>query len=155
VDAAGIADIDGWADRMLLSSDRLVNSLEATGAATRLHIINVCGRQRMLSQRLAKQALLAALLRGAAAAAATAEADKARAEFEQALAILETLPLSSREIRESLDEAGRLWSALTRALAKVRSAEGQRSLTESSEALLALFEQLTERYERSMQMLMG
>jgi AmiR/NasT family two-component response regulator len=154
-DAARLADADALAERMLLQADRLVNTLEATGAATRLHVINVSGRQRMLSQRVAKQALLGALLRGEAAALANAEADKARAEFEEALAHLNSVPLSSRDIRESLVEAGRAWTTMAKALAKVRTAEGQKALGESSEALLELFEQLTERYERSMQILMG
>jgi hypothetical protein len=65
------------------------------------------------------------------------------------------VPLSTREIRDSLDLAGRTWDELTRALARVKGAEGQQALGETSETLLALFEQLTERYERSMQMLMG
>jgi len=154
-DAARLAEVDALAERMLLTADRLVNALEATGAATRLHVINVCGRQRMLSQRWAKQALLSVLLRGEAAGAASAEADKASAEFEEALAHLNAVPLTSREIRESLDEAGRLGAAMTKARARVKTAEGQKALGEVSEALLALFEQLTERYERSMQMLMG
>jgi hypothetical protein len=154
-DTARLAEIDALAERMLLQADRLVNALEVTGVATRLHVINVCGRQRMLSQRLAQQALLSVLLRGDAAAAAGAEADKAAVEFEQALAYLDAAPLSSREIRESLDEAGRLGAAMAKARAKAKSADGQKALGETSEALLALFEQLTERYERSMQMLMG
>ena len=37
----------------------------------------------------------------------------------------------------------------------VHSSAGQQTLLDASEALLALFEQLTERYERSMQILMG
>jgi hypothetical protein len=44
---------------------------------------------------------------------------------------------------------------MTQALKRVRSTEGQRAVGESSEALLAVFEQLTERYEHSMQILMG
>ena len=154
-DVARLAGVDKLAERVLLQADRLVTSLENTGMATSLHVINVSGRQRMLSQRLAKQALLAALLTGDAAVAANAEADKTRLAFEQALDYLNGVPLSTREIRESLDEAGRAWSAMNEALARVRTTQGQQALGEHSEALLALFEQLTERYERSMQMLMG
>ncbi|MFL6661498.1 MAG: type IV pili methyl-accepting chemotaxis transducer N-terminal domain-containing protein [Rhizobacter sp.] len=154
-DRERLGEVDALAERMLEHADRLVNNLEASGAATRLHVINVCGRQRMLSQRVAKGVLLAQRLRGAAASAAADEADRAGQEFEQALAHLNAAPLSSREIRESLDEAAGLWSAMAKARAKARSLEGQQALGEASEALLALFEQLTERYERSMQMLMG
>jgi AmiR/NasT family two-component response regulator len=155
VDVGRLAEVDALAERVLLNADRLVTSLETTGMASSLHVINVSGRQRMLSQRVAKQALLAVLLNGEVAVAARAEADKARAAFEEALSYLNGVPLSTREIRESLDAAGRTWGAMTQALARVPGAAGQQALGEASEALLALFEQLTERYERSMQMLMG
>ena len=49
----------------------------------------------------------------------------------------------------------RSWAAMTRALDRSQTVDGQQALGEASESLLALFEQLTERYERSMQMLMG
>jgi AmiR/NasT family two-component response regulator len=150
-----LPEIDALADGMLQAADRLVNVLEGSGAATRMHVINVCGRQRMLSQRWAQQALLSVLLRGEAAAAAGAAADQAAVEFEQALAHLNAVPLTSREIRASLDEAQRLGAAMAQARAQVASPAGRKALGDASEALLALFEQLTDRYERSMQMLMG
>ena len=78
-----------------------------------------------------------------------------KAAFEAALDYLNAAPLSTREIRESLDEAGRSWAAMTQALKQVRRADGQVALGEASEALLAVFEQLTQRYEHSMQILMG
>ncbi|HJV94463.1 MAG TPA: type IV pili methyl-accepting chemotaxis transducer N-terminal domain-containing protein [Albitalea sp.] len=155
VDVVRLAEVDALAERVLLQADRLVNHLETTGMASSLHVINVSGRQRMLSQRVAKQALLAVLLAGDAAAAARVEADKARAAFEEALAYLNGVPLSTREIRESLDTAGQTWGQMIQALERVSTVAGQQALGETSEALLALFEQLTERFERSMQMLMG
>ncbi|HJV61385.1 MAG TPA: type IV pili methyl-accepting chemotaxis transducer N-terminal domain-containing protein [Albitalea sp.] len=154
-DTRRLAQLDALAERVLLHADRLVAQLQSAGGATRLHVVNVAGRQRMLSQRLAKQALLGEVLRGAAAAAAQAEADKARQEFEMGLAYLEGAPLTTPEIRDSLDEASRGWGALTRALALVGRPDGQRALADSSEALLAVFERLTDRYEHSMQILMG
>jgi len=155
VSAVRLGEADALAERVLLQADRLVSSLEASGVATSLHVINVAGRQRMLSQRVAKHALLGVLLTGEAAAHSVAETEHAKKEFEDALDYLNAAPLTTREIRESLDEAGRTWQTMAKALAKVRSADSQRALGESSEALLALFEQLAERYERSMQMLMG
>ena len=44
---------------------------------------------------------------------------------------------------------------VSRAALQVRGAAAARALDASSETLLALFEQLTDRYERSMQVLMG
>ena len=155
VDPALLFELDGLAEQVLQAADRLVNNLETTGLAPSLHVINVSGRQRMLSQRLAKQALLGVLATGDAAVAARAEAKKTSAAFEEALAHLSSAPLSSREIRETLSAADAAWASMTKALTQVQTLAGQRAVGEASEVLLALFEQLTERYERSMQMLMG
>lgn len=153
--AASLADVDALAERMLLHADRLVSALEAGATMTSLHVINVSGRQRMLSQRVAKQALLATLLGGGAAAQAQAEGDRAAESFEQALGYLQGVPLSTPDIVESLHAAGQAWAALRSSLGQVRGAAGQQALLDASEALLTAFEQLTERFERSMQILMG
>lgn len=155
VDPAHLPEVGGLADRMLLQADRLVSALEANGAATTLRVINVCGRQRMLSQRVAQHALLSVLLKGVEAAAAAAEAEKSRLEFEQALDHLAAAPLTTREIRESLDEAVRVWTVMSRAVMRPRAVDSPRTLAEASETLLALFDQLTLRYEHSMQVLVG
>jgi hypothetical protein len=147
--------VNQLAERMLLHADRLVSSLENSTVAGSLHVINVAGRQRMLSQRVAKQALLTALLSGDAVLAAQREAEQARAAFEEAMVYLRSAPLSAREITESLGAAERTWSAMVEMLPRVHAAAGPRALLEASEALLVSFEQLTERYERSMQILMG
>jgi AmiR/NasT family two-component response regulator len=154
-DAALLEEADALAERMLQNADRLVSTLETTGAAASLHVINVAARQRMLSQRVAKASLLAALLKGPAAERAAAQAREAGQAFEAALAFLDTAPLTSREIRESLDQAGELWKAMNDARKRIGGSAGPQALAQTSEALLALFEQLTERYERSMQVLIG
>ena len=153
--AARLAAVDALAERMLLQADRLVAHLEASAMMASLHVINVSGRQRMLCQRIAKQSLLATLLVGDAAAAARREAAATRTAFDEAMLYLDGLPLSTPEIAELLQATGRSWKAMTRALGHVSSAAGQRELLDAAEALLALFEQLTDRYESSMQMLMG
>ena len=150
-----LAELDRLAEQVLQHADRLVNNLETSGLATSLHVINVSGRQRMLSQCLAKQALLGALAQGADADAARADTQATTAAFEEALAHLHAAPLSSREIRESLAAASAAWTSMMQALTQVRTPAGQRAVGEASEALLERFEELTERYERSMQMLMG
>ncbi len=60
--ASRLHEVDGLAEELLEQSERLTANLEVAAFATALHAINVAGRQRMLSQRLAKEALLARLL---------------------------------------------------------------------------------------------
>lgn len=155
VDAARLPEADVLAERMLLQADRLVTTLETTGATTTLHVINVAGRQRMLSQRVAKQALLAALLNGDAGARAATDAAHARQAFDEALGYLNAAPLTTREIRDSLDEAGSVWSVMSRVLTRPGTSEDAKILADTSETLLELFERLTQRYEHSMQVLVG
>jgi AmiR/NasT family two-component response regulator len=152
---AALLAADGLAERLLESADRLTAALQGAGPVAGLRVINVCGRQRMLSQRLAKQALLGALLPGEAAAAAQAEAQRVAQAFEQALHELEAAPLSTGEIRAGLASAGAEWQRMLQGVASAQQPAGRLLLAQASEALLALFEQLTERYEHSMQVLMG
>lgn len=147
--------LDQAAGRLLLAAEQLTRQLETAGLVTTLHVINVSGRQRMLSQRHAKQALLGLVLDGDAAAQARAELAETAATFEQALAHLRAIPLSTPEIRSLLDDAARVWEDVAKAARQVHGAAAARALDASSETLLALFEQLTDRYERSMQVLMG
>jgi AmiR/NasT family two-component response regulator len=153
--APSLIELDRLAEHLLLQADQLTRHLETGGLVTTLHVINVSGRQRMLSQRFAKQALLGLLLDGEPARHARDDLDRTAAAFEQAMDYLRTIPLSTREIRASLDAADAAWTTLVEASRQVRGAAGQRALSESSEALLALFEHLTDQYERSMQVLMG
>jgi len=153
--AGGLAALDAAAERLLLEAERLTRGLETAGLVTTLHVINVSGRQRMLSQRYAKEALLGLVLEGDDARAVGASLRRTAETFEQALEHLRGVPLSTGEIRALLGDAERVWHDVAAAARHVGSASGARALDASSDALLALFEQLTDRYERSMQVLMG
>ena len=153
--AARLASLDAAAEALLLQAEQLTRLLETAGLVTTLHVINVSGRQRMLSQRYAKQALLGLALEGEAGRNARAALAQTAATFEQAMAQLKAAPLSTAEIRDLLADAERLWADVSQAARQVRAGAGARALDAASEALLAVFEQLTDRYERSMQVLMG
>jgi nitrate/nitrite-specific signal transduction histidine kinase len=155
VDVGRIAEVDRLAEQFLVRADQFTTSLESAAVTATLHVINLSGRQRMLSQRLAKLALLGELLPSPPAEHARAEADKTALEFEGAMASLTAMPLSTLEIRGSLHEASQAWAQLTQARARVREPAGQRALGEASERLLAVFDRLTDQYERSIQVLLG
>ncbi|MEK8052577.1 type IV pili methyl-accepting chemotaxis transducer N-terminal domain-containing protein [Ideonella sp. DXS22W] len=154
-----LADIDALAERLLEAADALTAALDHASARPHLHVVNVCGRQRMLSQRLAKQALLASQLPGAQGDAQAAAAVQAMQAFEQALAWLEQAPLSTAEIRAVQARARGQWQrmldAVRRAAAGVEPQEAARQLARESEALLASFDELTALYQHSMQGLLA
>ncbi|MBS0342713.1 MAG: type IV pili methyl-accepting chemotaxis transducer N-terminal domain-containing protein [Proteobacteria bacterium] len=147
-----LAEIDERAEALLGAAEALAGALEATGARNALRIVNICGRQRMRAQRLAKDALLASLLR---AEGARGRLTLTMDEFEAALLDLEQTPLSSVEIRATLAQARDEWLLLLGGVRNADSADGRMALVRTSEALLVRFDQLTGAYERSLQVIMS
>ena len=148
-----LAQLEDLAEQMLRQSEALTGALESAGAGPTLRVVNVCGRQRMLSQRVAKHLLLSALLPAAQSSAQLAAAALARAEFESGVAYLEALPLSDRDIRAALAAAAVQWQALLAGGAAVAKPAGRDAVGAASEALLELFDGLTAHYERGLQVL--
>ena len=149
--------VDDGAEQLLQGAERLTASLESAGVTAPLRVLNMAGRQRMLSQRFAKYAVLQALaLPGDASLAARCATgmSQAQAAFEQALTELNALPLSSAEIDSALQTAGTGWLQML-AAARVKGQEGLTALATASEDLLTVFEHLSTYYERSMQVLTG
>ncbi len=150
--AAALLGTDAQAEALLQAAETLTDALETHGARRALHIINLCGRQRMRSQRLAKEALLATL-----------PGQEARAlrlgslldDFEAALLELERAPLSTPDTRTMLAQARDEWLRLLRGLRSAEGDEGRAALAGSADALLDLFDQLTNAYEHSLQVLMA
>jgi len=144
--------VDQRAEALLDAAEALTEALEAAGARRALHIINLCGRQRMRVQRLAKDALLAALLHEPQRRVGLPALMDA---FEAALRELGAAPLSSEDIRAGLAEAGEEWLRLLRGLRSSDDAESQALLAGSSDALLDIFDRLTAAYEHSLQVIMS
>lgn len=149
-DAGRLTEIDGLAERLLAQAETLTRALENAGLAGTLHVINVSGRQRMLSQRLAKLALMGTF--GDPAPLAERRQD-AEAAFADGLAYLRKIPLTSEEISVLLRTAEADWASFTAVLHGGSQARAE--IARLSEALLATFDELTGHYERGMQMLMS
>lgn len=137
--------LDALAGSVVAQADALVSALETAGLATTVHVINVSGRQRMLSQRMAKQALLG----DPEGMDATAKA------FDEGMAELAKAPLSTPEIREIFASAQAAWKVLLEAAPAAGSRPGRVKVAAASEELLALFDRLTAAYQHSIQVLMG
>lgn len=148
-----LAKLDARADAVQAQADALVLALEASGLAPQVHVVNVAGRQRMLSQRVAKLALLQA---GAGdPKAVELELLHTAAEFEQGLATLVQAPLSTPQIRAMLVDGEEAWKELRAAVPGAAQPAGRVKVAAASEELLEVFDRLTEAYQHSVQVLLG
>ncbi|MDA7415057.1 type IV pili methyl-accepting chemotaxis transducer N-terminal domain-containing protein [Xenophilus arseniciresistens] len=149
---ATLAAIDGHAEALLANAEALTDALEAMAGRRALRIVNLCGRQRMRAQRLAKDALLASLLGGGEWRSRLAPTMDA---FEASLLELERAPLSSPDIRAALGGARDEWLRLVRGVREADRAEGRADLVRASEVLADTFDRLTASYEHSLQVIMA
>jgi AmiR/NasT family two-component response regulator len=144
--------VDARAEQMLTDAERLTGFLESSGLVTTLHILNVAGRQRMLSQRIAKLCFLLAIT---PEPARLRELRDIAAKFQEVLSYLNNVPLSSAAIRADLEQANLHWAKMSDALGALGDRDTLVRISFISEQLLAVFERLAHQYEQSMQMLIG
>lgn len=148
--AGQLPQLDRLAETVLTQADALVAALGGSGLAT-VGVINVSGRQRMLTQRFAKLALMRSLAGGGADESLRATASA----FEDGMAQLSEAPLTSSQIRQGLGDARDAWTRLQDGVRRVDMAPGKLAIASASEELLQLFDHLTDAYEHSLQVLLG
>ncbi|MFD0666520.1 ANTAR domain-containing protein [Ramlibacter sp. MAHUQ-53] len=153
--ATELPRLDALAEAVLANADALVLALESSGVAQPVGVVNVAGRQRMLSQRVAKLALVLPAAAPADAEAVRRELAASEAAFEEGLRQLESAPLSTPAIRQMQAEGRQAWAALRGTVPLAAQPGGRMQLAAASEDLLAVFDRLTEAYQTSVEMLLG
>ncbi len=142
--ATGLLQLDA---RVLALAHQGTVQYEATSGKAVGKLVNVAGRQRMLSQRMAKF-YLAALL-PVDAATATAEITKARTEFVSAMELLRNAPEATARIRDELLLADGQWFFFDAALKRLQPGGSTKPLADlfvSSENLLSVMDRVTGLY---------
>ena len=150
--AARLGEVNKAAEQMLLSADRLTGSLEGLGKSG-AKIINIAGRQRMLSQRMAKSFML--IEAGQDTAAMRRQLDAARTEFVQALTTLEAAPVSTPAIKQDLMLARSQWLFFQNALEGKEKVNARRDVATTSERILEVMDNLTGLYDAALKELLG
>lgn len=175
-DAVPLDALDAAAERLLDAAERLTGALEAASPAARGHVINLAGRQRMLSQRVAKLALRGAVerqrdsrlraqdidprervtdLRDPAGAVRRAQDRAARAAFIDAQRELARSPLTDDAGRAGLARAGLAWETLCANCSNPVDASGALAIAQASEELLERFDALILGYGHNLKVLVG
>lgn len=111
-------------------------------------LVNLAGRQRMLSQRMAKFYLAASL--SADAGLATQEIQLARTDFLAAMSALRNAPEATSRIKEELQQADGQWLFFDSALKKMnQNAASDKAFSDvfiASENLLSVMDSVTSLY---------
>jgi len=148
-----IATVSAQADKVLAMADKATTSLEAQAKQASAKLVNVAGRQRMLSQRLAKNYFLVAA--GLESRPVRAQLAQDSIEFIEALGTLTSAPLSTPHIRNELALGQQQWMFFESALARKPDMNAMRIVATTSERLLEVMNNLTSLYESALKDLLG
>ena len=137
-------ELRGLADQTLAAAHQVVLSLQAVSGTSAGHLVNISGRQRMLSQRLAGLYLYRAW--GIKQDSLEANYAKATEEFAAALKELSAAKENTPEITKALDKVGDHWYLFQRS-GKLRDGNFIPLLiVRSSEKILVMMNSITGQY---------
>ena len=151
--AEAVAAASEQADRTLVIAQTVTESIERMAPVPSARLVNLAGRQRMLSQRLAKNYFLAAARLDSKLSQSQRVADAN--DFRQALQTLAAAPMSTATIRGELELGASQWLFFESALNRPADEAGLRTVATTSERLLEVMDRLTGLYEAALREVMG
>lgn len=145
--------VNAQADNVLTLADGTTQALEGLSKNTSLKLVNLAGRQRMLSQRLAKNYFLLAANFNQGAIREQLKTDAVA--FKQALATLKAAPISTAGIRNEMELGESQWVFFESAIARRPDTDGLAAVATTSERLLEVMNNLTGYYDEALRDLLG
>jgi nitrate/nitrite-specific signal transduction histidine kinase len=133
-------------ERLLEMCETVVYLIEDIASGSYARLVNTAGRQRMLSQRLAKYYML--LASNLARPSTLAKLDRASNEFKGALHTLKSAPENSVGINERLEEVSEQWVWMDSSLKLQDDGYYPLIVEDASEKILKLMDAVTGSYAR-------
>lgn len=148
LDRAGATELMLASESLLQACQEVVTQFESAYGIYQTRLVNLSGRQRMLSQRITKAYML--LSWGFSHPHLTNELEQASDEFERALAQLRAEPTNTPEINEALVKVGREWGVFHKYF-QLREKTGEYIpffIAVAAEHILNTMEEVTAGYAR-------
>lgn len=134
-----------WDEDLLYASHKVVRLLQDLSDRQSARLVNIAGRQRMLSQRMAKLYMLREW--GFSTLTLQDDLEGARNEFDGALRTLQDAPENTPEIGKALDGVALQWTWFRNALDLVGEQPYRLVVADSSQSILARMDEVTGMYE--------
>ena len=150
---ANALEISAMADHVWAGAEHTTQYYETLAKSPQARIVNLCGRQRMLSQRTAKCYML--IQAGFDGKLVREEMQNSRAQFNAAMETLLKAPISTLPIRQDLELAKQQWGAFQLSLDLQPNAAMIRNVATTSERVLELMDNLTNQYDSALKELLG
>lgn len=148
--AASVAAAHRITDELVAAADKLTTVFQMQTNIQSAKIVNLSGRQRMLSQHMAR------LYFGALLSNTRADLDQVRQQFKSAMTTLEKEPLSTEAIKRELALAKNQWLFLEQALNGGSAPNvAARNVATTSERLLETMDNLTDMYSLALKAALG
>lgn len=142
-----VVEVVRLADGMLISAEDLTRGYEKMAAQGAARLVNVAGRQRMLSQRAARAYLLLGV--GQAGPEIRTQLNDARKEFAEGLAFLQVSALTTSAIRNEIELAKGQWVFFDAALQKAPTPSQFQVIATTSERIYEVMDNLTAMYDQA------
>jgi len=134
-------------EEVVTIANKATGQLAAHSGTASGKLVNISGRQRMLSQRIAKYAQ--AMAWGVAPADARDEIAKSRAEFVQMLGELTSAPINTQQIKDELELGKQQWMFFDAALTGRGDKKANSiNVATTSERILEVMDNVTGMYEK-------